>query len=86
MLEAQVYNSTTLELEARGPEVHCYRWIHSEFRASLGYVMICLRRRREQSGGGEGRERKGGRGREEERGGGRGKEEVKRRKIERGRE
>lgn len=74
-------NPNTLELEARGSEVQCYRWIYSEFRASLGYMMICLRRRREQSGGGEGREGKGRRGREEGKGGRGRRKEEKRRKI-----
>lgn len=41
-MEAHAYDSTTLELEARGSEVQSYYWIHSEFRASLGYMMICL--------------------------------------------
>jgi len=56
-MEAHVYHSATLGLEARGSEVQCYPWIHSEFKASLGYMMICLIRRREQSRG-EGRKGK----------------------------
>lgn len=39
---AHIYNPCTQEVEARGSEAHCYFWLCSKSKASLGYIRSTL--------------------------------------------
>lgn len=43
---AHSHNPSTEEVETGGLEVQAYPWRHSEYKASLGFIQTCLKKKK----------------------------------------